>query len=72
MKHAGDGKTVFELLESKHPDQREANPEIFQEVHELPMLINVDITSSHVVNKPQEHYVVVLVQMVLMEIYRNL
>ena len=45
---AGDGKTVFDLLESKHPDQREADPEIFQEVLELPMLINVDITSSHV------------------------
>lgn len=42
------GKTVLEVLFSKHPEQRETSEEDFLECDELPALIDVDITSYHV------------------------
>ena len=35
-------------MKSKHPAQAEANPEAFLECDELPSLLDVDITASHV------------------------
>ena len=45
---AGKGKTVQEVLESKHPPQSEAVPEAFI-VADLPTLVDVDVTESHIV-----------------------
>ena len=45
------GKTVFEGLQDKHPEQAEAHPEAFEECDELPYLVEVDITAAYVVRK---------------------
>ena len=42
------GKSVFEVLLSKHPEQRIPEENDFLECAELPPLINVDLTSAHV------------------------
>jgi len=43
------GKTVMEVLLSKHPDQINPDEEAFVECEELPIFLDVEITSSHVV-----------------------
>ena len=42
------GKTVMEVLLSKHPDQITPDEEAFVECEELPIFLDVEITSSHV------------------------
>ena len=42
------GKTVLEVLFSKHPEQRETSQEDYIDCDELPPLIDVDITAIHV------------------------
>ena len=41
------GKTVMEVLLSKHPDQINPDEEAFVECEELPIFLDVEITSSH-------------------------
>ena len=45
---AGDGTTVFEGLQHKHPEQEEANADAFENMDELPFLVDVDISGSHI------------------------
>ena len=45
---AGDGKTVLEGLLQKHPEQAEANKDAFENCNDLPFLVDVDITGSHI------------------------
>jgi len=45
---AGDGKTVLEGLLEKHPEQAEANKDAFENCNDLPFLVDVDITGSHI------------------------
>jgi hypothetical protein len=42
------GKSVFEVLLSKHPEQRIPEENDFIECDELPPLINIELTGSHV------------------------
>ena len=42
------GKTIFEGLQDKHPEQAEAHPDAFEQCDELPYLVEVDITAAHV------------------------
>ena len=42
------GKTVLEVLEMKHPDQAEPHSDAFVACDELPVLIDVIVTESHV------------------------
>ena len=44
---AGNGKTVFEGLLDKHPEQAEANRNAFEICKDLPFLVDVDRTGSH-------------------------
>ena len=44
----GDGKTVFEGLQEKHPEQAEAHPDAFEKCTYLPYIVDVDITGSHI------------------------
>ena len=48
---AGTGKTVQEVLESKHPEQREPDPEAFIICEDLPVLIDVDVMADHMLKK---------------------
>jgi hypothetical protein len=43
----GNGQTVKDVLESKHPPQAEGNPEAFIPCDELPVLISIDVTYIH-------------------------
>ena len=45
---AGKGKTVQEILQSKHPEQKAPDPEAFLACDELPVLIDIDVTGEHV------------------------
>ena len=47
---AGNGKSVKEILESKHPNQKNPDPEAFINSYcdVLPMLVDVDVTADHV------------------------
>jgi hypothetical protein len=45
---AGKGKTVWEVLESKHPDQVDPDPEAFLECNDLPTLVEIDVTAEHI------------------------
>ena len=45
---AGDGKTVLEGLLEKHPEQAEDNKDAFENCNDLPVLVDVDITGSHI------------------------
>ena len=42
------GKTVLEVLKMKHPEQAESHPDAFVECEELPVLIDVTVTETHV------------------------
>jgi len=42
------GKTVFEVLQEKHPEQQPADPSAFLECDNLPVLEEVDITAAHI------------------------
>ena len=42
------GKTIFEGLQDKHPEQAEAHPDAFEQCDERPYLVEVDITAAHV------------------------
>ena len=42
------GKTVLEVLKVKHPEQAESHPDAFVECEELPVLIDVTVTETHV------------------------
>ena len=42
------GKTVFEVLQDKHPEQRAPDRSAFLSCDELPPLEQVDVTSSHI------------------------
>ena len=42
------GKTVLEVLEMKHPDQAKPHSDAFVACDELPVLIDVIVTESHV------------------------
>ena len=44
----GDGKTVKQVLESKHPSQGEANPDAFLVCEKLPALVEIDVSAEHV------------------------
>jgi hypothetical protein len=46
--NAGKGKTVREVLESKHPEQKIPNSDAFVPCEDLPFLVDVDITAEHV------------------------
>ena len=41
-------RTVLDVLQEKHPPQKEADPRAFAQCDDLPLLEDVDITSSHV------------------------
>ena len=43
-----EGKTVMDVLLSKHPDQEVPDKEAFIECEELPVFLDVDVTASHV------------------------
>ena len=43
-----NGRTVFDILREKHPDQRVALEEDFLECHVLPNLVDIEVTSAHV------------------------
>jgi hypothetical protein len=45
---AGKGKTVLEVLETKHPEQREPDNEAFIDCENLPILIDIDVTAEHI------------------------
>ena len=45
---SGTGKTVQQVLQSKHPEQKTTNPDAFIVCEELPVLIDVDVTSEHI------------------------
>ena len=45
---AGNGRTVMDILQSKHPDQSEPHPDAFVVCDALPTLIEVDVTAEHV------------------------
>ena len=45
---ARNGKTVFDGLLDKHPEQAEANRDAFENCNDLPFLVDVDITGSHI------------------------
>ena len=45
---AGNGKSVFEGLLDKHPKQAEANRDAFENCNDLPFLVDVDLTGSHI------------------------
>ena len=47
-KDGGLQKTVFDILQEKHPPQKHADPRAFIQCEELPLLEDVDITSSHI------------------------
>ena len=42
------GKTVFEVLFEKHPEQRIPDEEGFIPCEKLPRLIDIDVTCSHI------------------------
>ena len=42
------GKTVFEVLFEKHPEQRIPDEEDFMPCEKLPHLIDIDVTCSHI------------------------
>ena len=42
------GKSVFEVLQEKHPSQRAADPSTFLECDTLPLLEHVNITATHI------------------------
>ncbi|KAF6212554.1 hypothetical protein GE061_013079 [Apolygus lucorum] len=42
------GRTVVEVLRSKHPPQMEPNRELFDAAGELPLLVDVNIAASHI------------------------
>ena len=44
----GKGNTVKSVLESKHPPQAESSPEAFIVCEQLPTLVDIDVSSSHV------------------------
>ena len=47
--YTNDGpKTVLDVLKEKHPDPAKSSAEAFLSCSELPPLIDVDITGSHV------------------------
>ena len=48
----GNGKTVKDVLEEKHPDQAEPSPEAFIICENLPALVEVDITEAHIKKQP--------------------
>ena len=45
---AGNGQSVKDVLESKHPAQAEANPEAFMVCDDLPVLIDIEVTAEHI------------------------
>ncbi len=49
-KHGGLGRTVFEVLQEKHPAQRAPDRSAFLPCDDLPPLEYVDITSVHIEN----------------------
>ena len=42
------GKTVLEVLKMKHPNQADPHPDAFIDCDDLPALIDVTVTESHV------------------------
>ena len=42
------GKSVYDVLQAKHPTQRSPDPSAFLECESLPPLEHVDITASHI------------------------
>ena len=42
------GKTVFEVLFEKHPEQRMSDEEDFMPCEKLPHLIDIDVTCCHI------------------------
>ena len=48
------GKTVLEVLKMKHPNQSEPHPNAFIECDELPVLVDVIITESHICKVAQK------------------
>ena len=42
------GKTVLEVLKMKHPNQANPNPDAFIQCENLPALIDVTVTESHI------------------------
>ena len=42
------GKSVYDVLQAKHPAQRPPDPSAFPECKLLPPLEHVDITASHI------------------------
>ena len=40
------GKTIFEGLQDKHPEQAEAHPDAFEQCDELPYLVEVVYSST--------------------------
>ena len=45
---SGTGKTVQQVLQSKHPEQKTPDPDAFIVCEELPVLIDVDVASEHI------------------------
>uniref|UniRef100_A0A8D8RP38 Reverse transcriptase domain-containing protein n=1 Tax=Cacopsylla melanoneura TaxID=428564 RepID=A0A8D8RP38_9HEMI len=43
-----DGRTVFEVLQEKHPEQLNPDPNLFLSDDPLPALIDVDVSSNHI------------------------
>ena len=45
---SGTGKTVQQVLQSKYPEQKTPDPDAFIVCEELPVSIDVDVTSEHI------------------------
>ncbi|CAA9994685.1 unnamed protein product, partial [Nesidiocoris tenuis] len=43
-----DGRTVLEILESKHPEQLQPDPSLFLQDENLPVLVDVNISETHI------------------------
>lgn len=43
-----DGRSVLQILETKHPEQRFPDEEMFMKCDTLPVMVDIDVTAGHV------------------------